>query len=82
MDAPGGPPAVGAVFPFARLPDALKLLNSGTTVGKVVVEVGDDTEALWIIYMVSKNSSTRLSFIRSPKNAFKVVPIKDIITQH
>jgi len=39
------PPAVGAVFPFARLPDALELLNSGTTVGKVVVEVGDGTEA-------------------------------------
>ena len=40
------PPAVGAVFPFAQLPDALELLNSGVTVGKVVVEVGDDAEAL------------------------------------
>ena len=39
------PPAVGAVFPFAQLPDALELLNSGVTVGKVVVEVGDDAEA-------------------------------------
>ena len=39
------PPPVGAVFPFSQLPDALELLNSGTSVGKVVVEVGDDTEA-------------------------------------
>ena len=39
------PPPVGAVFPFSQLPDALELLNSGTSVGKVVVEVGDDIEA-------------------------------------
>ena len=39
------PPPVGAVFPFSQLPDALELLNSGTSVGKVVVEVGEDIEA-------------------------------------
>ena len=33
------PPAVGRSFPFEQLPDALHYLNSGSSVGKVVVEV-------------------------------------------
>eukprot|EP00966_Prymnesium_polylepis_P217434 5032443-Prymnesium_polylepis.1 len=33
------PPAVGKVFPFEELPQALHYLNSGASVGKVVVEV-------------------------------------------
>ena len=43
MLAEGGllerPPAVGKTFPFAQLPEALLHLNSGESVGKVVVEV-------------------------------------------
>ena len=33
------PPQVGAVLPFARAPDALRLLQSGSTIGKVVLQV-------------------------------------------
>lgn len=33
------PPHVGALFPFERAPDALRLLQSGETVGKVVLVV-------------------------------------------
>ena len=33
------PPAVGKTFGFEALPDALHYLNSGKSVGKVVVEV-------------------------------------------
>ena len=33
------PPAVGKTFPFEQLPDALHFLNSGTSVGKVVVTI-------------------------------------------
>lgn len=34
------PPHVGHVFPFDQLPDAVRLFQTGKTVGKVVVEVG------------------------------------------
>jgi alcohol dehydrogenase len=34
------PPHVGARLPFARAPEALRLLQSGETTGKVVLEVG------------------------------------------
>jgi alcohol dehydrogenase len=34
------PPHVGARLPFARAPDALRLLQRGGTIGKVVLEVG------------------------------------------
>ncbi len=34
------PPHVGAVFPFERAPEAMRLLQGGGTVGKVVLEVG------------------------------------------
>ena len=33
------PPAVGRTFPFDELPAALRYLQSGASVGKVVVEV-------------------------------------------
>jgi alcohol dehydrogenase len=33
------PPLVGATFPFARAPQALRLLQGGGTIGKVVLEV-------------------------------------------
>lgn len=33
------PPHVGHVFPFEKLPDAVRLFQTGKTVGKVVVEV-------------------------------------------
>ena len=33
------PPHVGHVFPFEKLPDALRLFQTGKTMGKVVVEV-------------------------------------------
>lgn len=33
------PPAVGRTFPFHELPKALDYLNSGQSVGKVVVEL-------------------------------------------
>lgn len=36
------PPAVGKEFSFDELPQALHYLNSGTSVGKVVVVVGED----------------------------------------
>jgi alcohol dehydrogenase len=32
------PPHVGATFPFGRAPDAMRLLQGGSTVGKVVLE--------------------------------------------
>lgn len=32
-------PHIGAVFPFARLPEAVRALQSGSTVGKVVVRI-------------------------------------------
>ena len=35
------PPHVGGTFPFHQLPDAVKALQSGNTVGKVVVLVGE-----------------------------------------
>ncbi|KAJ1445961.1 hypothetical protein M885DRAFT_278609 [Pelagophyceae sp. CCMP2097] len=35
-------PLVGKSFDFARLPDALRHLQSGTSTGKIVVLVGDD----------------------------------------
>ena len=38
------PPAVGKVFPFSALPDALHHLNSGESMGKVVVEVAPAVE--------------------------------------
>ena len=34
------PPHVGAVFPFERAPEAMRLLQGGGTVGKVVLAVG------------------------------------------
>ena len=34
------PPHVGAVFPFERAPEAMRLLQGGGTIGKVVLEVG------------------------------------------
>jgi alcohol dehydrogenase len=34
------PPHVGAAFPFERAPEAMRLLQGGGTVGKVVLEVG------------------------------------------
>jgi alcohol dehydrogenase len=34
-----GPPHVGAVLPFDRAPEALRLLQGGGTIGKVVLEV-------------------------------------------
>jgi len=34
-----GPPHVGAAFPFDRAPDAMRLLQGGGTIGKVVLEV-------------------------------------------
>jgi synaptic vesicle membrane protein VAT-1 len=34
------PPHVGARLPFARAPEAMRLLQSGATTGKVVLEVG------------------------------------------
>ena len=34
------PPHVGAVYPFERAPEAMRLLQGGGTVGKVVLEVG------------------------------------------
>lgn len=36
------PPAVGRAFSFSELPEALRHLNSGASVGKVVVEVEAD----------------------------------------
>jgi alcohol dehydrogenase len=36
------PPRVGARFPFARAPEALRTLQLGRTAGKVVLELGDD----------------------------------------
>ena len=36
-----GPPLIGARFSFAQLPAALEALQSGRTVGKVIVSVGD-----------------------------------------
>jgi alcohol dehydrogenase len=33
------PPHVGAVLPFDRAPEALRLLQGGATIGKVVLEV-------------------------------------------
>jgi NADPH:quinone reductase-like Zn-dependent oxidoreductase len=36
-----GPPVIGARFSFAELPAALQALQSGRTVGKVIVSVGD-----------------------------------------
>ena len=39
------PPAVGKSFPFEELPQALHYLNSGASVGKVVVEVGAEEPA-------------------------------------
>jgi NADPH:quinone reductase-like Zn-dependent oxidoreductase len=36
------PPAVGATFPFAELPQALDYLRSGRSTGKVVVTVDAD----------------------------------------
>ena len=33
------PPHVGAVLPFDRAPEALRLLQGGGTIGKVVLEV-------------------------------------------
>jgi len=32
-------PHVGAILPFERAPEALRLLQGGSTVGKVVLEV-------------------------------------------
>jgi NADPH:quinone reductase-like Zn-dependent oxidoreductase len=32
-------PQVGAAFPFARAPKALRLLQGGGTIGKVVLEI-------------------------------------------
>ena len=37
-------PAVGATYPFEQLPEALEYLNSGASVGKVVVEVGEKSK--------------------------------------
>ena len=37
-------PAVGATYPFEQLPEALEHLNSGASVGKVVVEVGGEKQ--------------------------------------
>jgi alcohol dehydrogenase len=34
------PPHIGAVFPFERAPEAMRLLQGGGTIGKVVLEVG------------------------------------------
>jgi alcohol dehydrogenase len=34
------PPHVGAVVPFERAPEAMRLLQGGATIGKVVLEVG------------------------------------------
>ena len=34
-----GPPHVGATFPFDRAPDAMRLLQGGGTIGKVVLRV-------------------------------------------
>lgn len=34
------PPHVGARLPFARAPEAMRRLQSGGTIGKVVIEVG------------------------------------------
>ena len=36
------PPHVGARFPFERAPEALRLLQSGATIGKVVLNVGEN----------------------------------------
>ena len=36
------PPAVGKTFPFDALPQALHYLNSGKSVGKVVVTLGEE----------------------------------------
>ena len=36
------PPAVGKVFPFEELPEALAFLRSGDSTGKVVVAVGEE----------------------------------------
>jgi NADPH:quinone reductase-like Zn-dependent oxidoreductase len=36
------PPHVGHVFPFEKLPDAVRLFQTGKTMGKVVVEVGTE----------------------------------------
>ena len=38
------PPAVGATYPFEQLPEALEYLNSGASVGKVVVTVGEKSK--------------------------------------
>lgn len=35
-------PLVGHTFPFAKLPEAIAMFQSGKTVGKVVVQVGDE----------------------------------------
>ena len=37
--APPSPPLIGHTFPFADAPDALRLLQSGNSVGKIVLEV-------------------------------------------
>jgi NADPH:quinone reductase-like Zn-dependent oxidoreductase len=38
------PPRIGEVFPFAELPAAIRRLQSGRTVGKVVVSVSLDSD--------------------------------------
>ena len=35
-------PYVGHVFEFEQLPDALRLFQSGSTMGKVVVKIGNN----------------------------------------
>jgi alcohol dehydrogenase len=36
------PPHVGAVFPFERAPEAMRLLQGGGTIGKVVLRIGSE----------------------------------------
>ena len=38
------PPHVGSSFPFTQLPDAVRALQTGMTMGKVVVLIDDDEE--------------------------------------